>query len=275
MSTTSRQEQAMSATAPEGYDPHAYPPFAVTVDLAIFTVRDGALKVLLIERADDPYSGAWALPGGFVDIDEDIPDAAWRELHEETGIERFAGHLEQLGTYGTPGRDPRMRVVSVAHVAFAPDLPDPEAGSDARTARWFDVDDLDLPGLQGSHADADVVLAFDHAIILADAVDRVAAKFEYTPLATSFVPEQFTLGELQHVYEAVWGTRLDRSNFRRWVKDSTGFVHPAAGTDRRRTAGTGRPAALYTADADGPATLTPPFMRPADARTLRPTRETS
>ena len=150
--------------APAAYDPTAYPPFAVTVDLAIFTVRSGALKVLLIERADDPYAGAWALPGGFVEIDEDIPDAAWRELHEETGIERFAGHLEQLGTYGAPGRDPRMRVVSVAHVAFAPDLPDPEAGSDARVARWFDVDDLDLPGLQGSHADADVTLAFDHAI---------------------------------------------------------------------------------------------------------------
>jgi 8-oxo-dGTP diphosphatase len=272
--TTPRDEGApMAAQAPEGYDPHAYPPFAVTVDLAVFTVRDGALKALLIERVDDPYAGAWALPGGFVDIDEDIPEAAWRELHEETGLERFAGHLEQLGTYGTPGRDPRMRVVSVAHVAFAPNLPDPQAGSDARNARWCDVDDLDLPGLRGSHADAEIALAFDHARILADAVDRVASKFEYTPLATSFVPESFTLGELQHVYEAVWGTRLDRSNFRRWVKDTTGFVRPAPGSGRRQTAGAGRPAALYTADEDGPGTLTPPLMRPDDARAIRPDEE--
>src|SRR6187551_1053450 len=95
--------QAPAPRAPEGYDPHAYPPFAVTVDLAIFTVRDGDLKVLLIERADDPYAGAWALPGGFVEIDEDIAAAAWRELHEETNIAQFDGHLEQLGTYGTPG----------------------------------------------------------------------------------------------------------------------------------------------------------------------------
>ncbi|MCC2335413.1 NUDIX hydrolase [Cellulomonas wangsupingiae] len=257
------------AQAPEGYDPHDYPPFAVTVDLCIFTVRDGALKVLLIERADDPYAGAWALPGGFVNIDEDIADAAWRELAEETGVEQFAGHLEQLGTYGTPGRDPRMRVVSVAHVAFAPNLPDPQAGSDARNARWWDVSDLDLPGLTGGNDDGDAPeLAFDHARILADAVDRVAAKIEYTPLATAFVPEHFTLGELQHVYEAVWGTRLDRSNFRRWVKGTEGFVRPTSGTERRLTGGSGRPAALYTAVTDGPTTLTPPLMRPDDARAL-------
>lgn len=256
------------AKAPEGYDPGEYPPFAVTVDLCIFTVRDGALKVLLIERADDPYAGSWALPGGFVEIDEDIPDAAWRELHEETGVEQFAGHLEQLGTYGTPGRDPRMRVVSVAHVAFAPDLPEPKAGSDARNARWWDVADLDLPGLTPHDDDSDGPdLAFDHARILADAVDRVAAKLEYTPLATAFVAEQFTLRELQHVYEAVWGTHLDRSNFRRWVKGTTAFVRPTTGS---RLARNGRAATLYTADENGPATLTPPFMRPADARALTP-----
>lgn len=258
------------AVAPEGYNANDYPPFAVTVDLAIFTVKSGALKVLLVERADDPYAGSWALPGGFVDIDEDIPDAAWRELLEETGVAQFAGHLEQLGTYGAPRRDPRMRVVSVAHVAFAPDLPEPVAGSDARNARWFNVDDLDLPGLSGSPDDADVHLAFDHARILADAVDRVAAKLEYTSLATEFVADHFTIGELQHVYEAVWGTTLDRSNFRRWVLGSEGFVRPTAGT-ARRTAGTtgGRPAALFEADPNGPSTLKPPLMRPHGARALR------
>lgn len=259
------------ASAPEGYDPAAYPPFAVTVDLAIFTVRDGALKVLLVERAADPYAGAWALPGGFVDIDEDVPDAAWRELAEETGVERFAGHLEQLGTYGAPGRDPRMRVVSVAHVAFAPDLPDPHAGSDARNARWWAVDDLYLPDLTGSDGDPDEApeLAFDHARILTDAVDRVAAKLEYTPLATAFVPEQFTLGELQHVYEAVWGVRLDRSNFRRWVQQTTGLVRPAPTDELRAPQGRGRPAALFEARTEGVVTLHPPMLRPADARALR------
>ena len=162
-----------------------------------------------------------------------------------------------------------MRVVSVAHVAFAPDLPDPQAGSDARNARWWDVSDLDLPGLTGGNDDGDAPeLAFDHARILADGVDRVAAKIEYTPLATAFVPEHFTLGELQHVYEAVWGTRLDRSNFRRWVKGTEGFVRPTSGTERRLTGGSGRPAALYTAVTDGPTTLTPPLMRPDDARAL-------
>lgn len=257
------------AKAPEGYNPHDYPPFAVTVDLCIFTVRDGALKVLLVERAEDPYAGSWALPGGFVNIDEDIADAAWRELAEETGVEQFEGHLEQLGTYGTPGRDPRMRVVSVAHVAFAPNLPEPTAGSDARNARWWDVSDLDLPGMSNGDSDGPE-LAFDHARILADGVDRVASKLEYTALATAFVSENFTLGELQAVYEAVWGTRLDRSNFRRWVKGTVGFVRLSSGTERRLE-GQRRPAALYSAVSDGPRTLTPPLMRPEGARKIKDT----
>ncbi|WP_034610926.1 NUDIX domain-containing protein [Cellulomonas sp. URHD0024] len=254
--------------SPAGYDARDYPPFAVTVDLAIFTVRDGGLKVLLIERADDPHRGAWALPGGFVEIAEDIETAAWRELHEETGIARFDGHLEQLATYGAPGRDPRMRVVSVAHVAFAPNLPDPQAGSDARNARWWDVDDLDLPGI-GEPVEGAPALAFDHADILAAAVDRVAAKIEYTPLATAFCPPQFTIGELRHVYETVWGTRLDPSNFRRQVVGTLGFVRPTEQPARRQRGHSGRPAALFEADPTSPRTLTPPIMRPADARALK------
>ena len=264
----------MSATAPDGDGPGHHPPFAVTVDLAVLTVRDGRLEVLLVERAEDPYAGAWALPGGFVGIDEDVADAAWRELAEETGLTRSDWHLEQLGTWGAPGRDPRMRVVSVAHVAFAPHLPDPHAGSDARRARWWDVDDLDLPGLRGGPhppaADAPALtLAFDHASILAAAIDRVAAKIEYTSLATAFCPPTFTLGELQHVYEAVWGVRLDRSNFRRWVQRTTGLVRPAPTDEVRAPQGRGRPAALFEARPDGVVTLHPPMLRPADARALR------
>ena len=214
-----------------------HPPFAVAVDLAIFTIRDGALAVLLIERGEDPYAGAWALPGGFVQPEEDAETAAWRELHEETGVERFAGHLEQLKTYSAPDRDPRMRVVSVAHVAFAPGLPDPEAGSDAATARWWAAADL----LDGEDRPQ---LAFDHAQILADARERVRSKLEYTTLAREFVVEPFTLPELRRVYAAVWGTPPDLGNFRRKVLGTDGFVVPTDSHGSPSQAG-GRKALLY------------------------------
>jgi len=227
-----------------------HPPFAVAVDLAIFTIREGALSVLLVERGEEPYAGSWALPGGFVKPDEDAETAAWRELHEETGVERFAGHLEQLKTYSAPGRDPRMRVVSVAHVAFAPDLPTPEAGSDAASARWWAVEDL--------LDDEQVTLAFDHAEILTDARERVRAKLEYTTLATEFVTEPFTLPDLRRVYAAVWGTPPDLGNFRRKVLGTAGFVVP---TDSHSSGGGGRKALLYRR---GPAKLIqPPMLRTA------------
>ncbi|MCG7207608.1 NUDIX hydrolase [Streptomyces arenae] len=230
-----------------GYDKYAYEPFAVTVDLAVLTLRAGALHVLLVERGLEPYAGRWALPGGFVLPHESAETAARRELAEETGLSDVSGlRLEQLRTYSEPDRDPRMRVVSVAFTALLPDPPEPHGGGDAAQARWLPYD----PGRP---------LAFDHDRILADAHDRVGAQLEYSCLATAFCPPEFTLGELQNVYETVWGVTLDRPNFRRKVLTTPGFVEPVPGA-ARLTGGRGKPAALYRA---GDATsLHPPLLRP-------------
>ncbi|MFI6939676.1 NUDIX hydrolase [Streptomyces sp. NPDC050418] len=246
----------MTPRVPEGYDPQAFTPFAVAVDLAVFTVRDDGLQVLLVERGQEPYAGRWALPGGFVLPRESAESAARRELAEETGLFDVSGlHLEQLRTYSEPDRDPRMRVVSVAFAALGPDLPEPRGGGDAARAVWRPY---------GTSEGSDG-LAFDHDRILADAHDRIGAKLEYSCLATSFCPPEFTLGELQQVYETVWGTALDRPNFRRKVLATPGFVEAVPGA-ARLTGGRGKPAALYRA---GDATaLHPPLLRPAPARTL-------
>ena len=230
---------------------------AVAVDLAIFTIREGALAVLLVERGEEPFRGAWALPGGFLEAGEDAEQAAWRELHEETGVERFAGHLEQLRTYSDPDRDPRDRVVSVAHVAFAPDLPEPTAGSDAAGARWWVLDDV-LGVTAGD--DESPRLAFDHARILTDARERIRAKLEYTTLALEFVREPFTLPELRRVYAAVWGTPPDLGNFRRKVLGTAGFVEPTPEHDSSPHAG--RKALLYRRGSA--TTVQPPMLRPPE-----------
>jgi 8-oxo-dGTP diphosphatase len=244
-----------------GYDPRDFPPFAVTVDLAVFTIRAGLLTALLVQRRDHPFRGYWALPGGFVRASESAGDAAVRELEEETGVAGFTGHLEQLRTYSGPDRDPRMRVVSVAHVALAPGLPDPRPGGDAAAARWWPVEDL---GLDNSDPDSPP-LAFDHAQILADAVERVRSKLEYTTLAAGFVDEPFTLADLRRVYTAVWGKAPDLGNFRRKVLSTGGFVAEAqrSGEAAAGPAG-GRPPLLYRrGDA---AFLYPPMLRPADVQ---------
>lgn len=226
------------------------PEIAVTVDLVILTLRDAAFDVLLIERGEPPFQGSMALPGGFLhDDEEDIYEAALRELREETGLDGEELHIEQLATYGTPGRDPRRRIISVAYLTVAPELPEPVAGTDAAGARWTPVAHV-LERLVG--------LAFDHHGIVTDAVERAREKLERTPLATSFVDQTFTIRDLQRVYEAVWGVPLDPRNFYRKVQAVPGFIVPA-GTERRMT--TGRPARLYRA---GPATvLHPPLTRPA------------
>ncbi|MDT0320673.1 NUDIX hydrolase [Streptomyces millisiae] len=242
------------------YDPSDFPPFAVTVDLVVLTVRRHALCALTVRRGEEPFQGRWALPGGFVRVDEDLASAAARELAEETGLRtqdsgsrHAAAHLEQLATYGDPGRDPRMRVVSVAHLVLAPDLPAPTPGGDAGGAQWTPVAAL-LGGDGGAPAER---LAFDHARILADGVERARSKIEYSSLAAAFCPAEFTVGELRRVYEAVWGVALDPRNFHRKVTGTPGFLVPVGGTTTRQG---GRPAQLFRA---GEATaLNPPMLRP-------------
>lgn len=226
-----------------------YPIFYVTVDIAIFTVHDGDLQVLLIRRKGDPHGGRLALPGGFVTPQEDLLSAARRELVEETGVDDVV--LEQLATYGAPDRDPRGRVVSVAHVAVLPELVSARAGTDAAEALWRPVVAL----LDGAEQ-----IAFDHRRILTDALERVRSKLEYTTLATAFVGSEFTLSELRRVYEIVWDTDFDPGNFQRKMRRTEDFVEA---TDRTRSspAGRGRPAALFRAKRRGVHYLANPITR--------------
>ena len=223
-----------------------HPTFAVTVDLVVLTVRDDALCALVVRRGVDPFAGAWALPGGFVLDEEDLEQAAARELAEETGMRPGSVHVEQLATYGAPGRDPRSRVVTVAYLALAPDLPVPSAGSDAVEAQWCPVASL----LDGG------ALAFDHAAILRDGIERARSKLEYSPLGAAFCAAEFTVAELRRVYEIVWGERLDPRNFHRKVTKTEGFLDPTGETTTRDG---GRPAQLFRrGSADH---LHPPLLR--------------
>ncbi len=234
--------------------PEALVPCAVAVDLVILTIRDGRLCTLVVRRAIDPYLGEYALPGGFVREGEGLPEAAIRELEEETGLTAKLAHLEQLATYGNPGRDPRGRVVSVAYLAVLPDLPLPRAGGDAANAEFVPTEEV----MAGR-----VVMAFDHASIVADGVERARGKLEYTTLATVFCAEEFSIADLRHVYESVWGVHLDERNFHRKISSTPGFVVPTGQRVLPRgSISAGRPAQLYRA---GPArTLHPPIMRPVE-----------
>jgi 8-oxo-dGTP diphosphatase len=204
-----------------------YPHPAVTADVVVFTVREERLAVLLIQRAQAPYAHYWALPGGFIEPDENLEQGALRELFEETGLTNV--YLEQLYTFGKPDRDPRERIISVAYIALGPiERLAPVAASDATAVGWFDLDDLPP-------------LAFDHQDILHLAHQRLRAKLDYSTLAFHLLETSFTFGELQQVYELIRGTTIDKRNFRKlmhalnWLEE----------TGKTRRVGQHKPAKLY------------------------------
>ena len=224
--------RARTEPVPAGYDPSEFPAFAVTVDVVILTMADGQLQVLLVRRGVAPFEGMWAIPGGFKRPNETLDEAATRELVEETGVDG-AALLNQFGAYGDPGRDPRMNVVTVAYLAVLRDLGDVVAGTDAAHAGLVPVADA---------LDGKLELAFDHARIVRDAVERVRVDLELRGIATAFVGSTFTLAELRAVYEAVWGVHLDGANFRRSILAEDGMGDPdrtarASGRDRRQAGG--------------------------------------
>lgn len=181
-----------------------YPRPALTVDCVVFGIADSELQLLLIERAEAPFAGTWALPGGFVDIDEELEDAARRELEEETGLRNV--FLEQLYTFGGVSRDPRGRVVSVAYYALAkPSAHELVAATDAAAAAWFPMNDLPP-------------LAFDHNLVIDKAISRLRGKVRYAPIGFELLPRKFTLSQLQGLYETILDTELDKRNFRKKIR---------------------------------------------------------
>lgn len=212
----------------DNYDPSRYERPSVTVDVVIFTLLDQALHVLLVQRRRWPYEGHWAIPGGFINMDESLEQAARRELEEETGVRDI--YLEQLYTFGEPLRDPRTRVISVAYVALIrADSQTLRNSEETTDVRWFPV--AELPEL----------LAFDHSKILKTALARLRSKLEYTTLAFELLPEVFSILELKHIYEQILGEeQLDKGNFYRKIKEANLLED----TGMRRE-GRGRPTSLY------------------------------
>lgn len=209
---------------------YRFPRPSVTTDCVVFGLDDEGLSVLLIQRGEPPFKGRWALPGGFVQMDEGLETAARRELQEETGIDRDV-FLEQLYTFGEPARDPRTRVISVAYYALVRTRSTPVvAGSDASNAQWFLMSGLPK-------------LAFDHDQILDTALKRLQGKIRYQPIGFELLPEKFTMGQLRHLYEHILGREIDKRNFRRKIL-SMGILQPLD----EEVVGAHRPAQLYRFD---------------------------
>lgn len=182
---------------------YKYPHPAVTVDCVVFALHENDLKTLFIQRKSDPFRDKWAIPGGFVEMDENLEDAARRELREETGIQ--AAHVEQFHAYGEPGRDPRERVISVAHYTLIRiNEQNIRASSDALKVAWFSL--RKLPPL-----------AFDHLTIVNTAVERLCSRALSSPAVFELLPSKFKLPQLQVVYETILGQTLDKRNFRKKV----------------------------------------------------------
>lgn len=177
---------------------YRYP--ALTTDIVIFSVQEKDLKVLLIKRKNDPFKDKWAIPGGFVDENEELDTAAKRELEEETNISDVS--LEQIGTFGRVGRDPRGRTVSIVYFScIIPSKHIIKAQDDAKEAEWFSIKKLPA-------------LAFDHSEILAHTLKNLKIKLENTPIASKFIPEEFSIAELQEIYEIILDRKLDQGRFK-------------------------------------------------------------
>lgn len=215
------------AKSVEPYDPTRYERPSVTVDVVIFTLWNRALHVLLVRRRHWPFEDQWALPGGFIGMDESLDDAARRKLEEKTGVRDV--YLEQLYTFGKPGRDPRTRVISVAYFALVQsDKHELRVSDETSDVRWFPVREIPKP------------LAFDHEQILDCAITRLRSKLEYTTLAFQLLPEVFSILDLKDIYEQILGEELDKGNFYRKIKEA-GILEQ---TNRTRE-GRGRPTRLW------------------------------
>ena len=218
-----------------GYRPADFDRPAVTVDLVLMTIRDGAIHVLLVKREEHPQQGRWSLPGGFVGVDEELGDAARRVMREKAGLDRIA--VEQLRTFGEVGRDPRMRVITVAYFALVPAevlvpaLKRAEGPALAQVTR----------GARASLAGQPLDLAFDHQAIIDAALERLRGRLDYSDVAFRLLPREFTLLQLQQVHETILGRKVNKPAFRKRMLDAGNLV----ATGRREQGSPFRPAELY------------------------------